>query len=97
LKVAVHMLIISACFPQGARASTCTPNDNAARILKSPSPNDIHPDWSGESYVGLSWHFEPTGYAGDQTGDYLKGNLFSPRGELVNSGVFILRDEWSCK
>jgi hypothetical protein len=81
---------------QGASAATCTANDNAARILSSPSPNDIHPDWSGESYVGLSWYFEPTGYAADHTGDYLKGNLFSPRGGLINPGVFILKHEWTC-
>ena len=82
---------------QDAHAATCSPLDNAARILASPTPNDIHPDWAGESYVGLSWYFEPTGYAGDQTGNYLKGNLYSPRGGLVNPNVYILQREWDCR
>ena len=96
LRKLIFTMLIGAS-AQGALAAACTPNDNAARILSSPSPNDIHPDWSGEAYVGLSWYFEPTGYAGDQTGDYLKGNLFSPRGGLVNPGVFILKREWTCE
>jgi len=93
----IFATVFSIALPLHDAGAACAPKDNAARILASPSPNDIHPDWQGDSYVGLSWSFEVTGYAGDQTGDYLKGNLNSPRGGLVNSGVYILRREWECQ
>lgn len=41
----------------------CHPKDNSARILASPRPNDIHPDWKGEAYVGMSWSFVAHGSA----------------------------------
>jgi hypothetical protein len=80
--------------PGFALAMQCTPNDGSARILASPDPNDIHPDWSGESTIGLSWTFEGRAVAGD--GDYLKGRLISPRGDVANEGIYILADEWDC-
>jgi len=83
--------------PFPAFALQCTPNDNSARILASPSPNDIHADWSGEAYVGTSWTFVAHGSAEDGTGKYLRGNLISPRGGLVNADIYILRKEWECE
>jgi hypothetical protein len=80
--------------PGLALAMQCTPNDTSARILASPNPNDTHPDWSGDSTIGLSWTFEGRAAGGD--GDYLKGRLISPRGDVANEGVYILADEWDC-
>jgi hypothetical protein len=74
----------------------CWPHDNSARILRSASPNDIHPDWAGNSYIGTAWSFVPDGFAGDGTGLYFRGALFSSRGGLVNSDVYILAREWDC-
>lgn len=66
----------------------CIPRDNSARVLSSPTPNDVHPDWSGDTYLGTSWSFDPHGSASDHTGQYLRGNLFSPRGGLVSPDVY---------
>jgi hypothetical protein len=75
----------------------CNPVSNAARILKTPNPNDIHPDWKGESYVGLSWGVRTNGKRiKKETGTFLKGNLISPRGGVVNKGIYIVVSEWEC-
>jgi hypothetical protein len=77
-------------------ALSCNPRDVTARILKTPKPNDVHPDWQGESYVGTSWTLSVTGRVQGATGAYLKGNLISPRGGIINRGVFVLPSEWDC-
>lgn len=91
------ILIAALVAPSVASAETCYPKDNSARILSSASPNDIHPNWLGDSYIGTSWTFVVHGKAEDGTGKYLRGNLMSPRGGLVNADVYILRKEWNCK
>lgn len=78
-------------------AEVCAPIDNAARILQSPAPNDTHPDWMGESYVGTGWTFEPASTLDEDTGRYLRGDLVSPRGAHVNEGAFVLAREWVCQ
>lgn len=91
----VLILVAAALLSPGlALALECTPNDASARILASPNPNDIHPDWSGESTIGLSWTFE--GHAIGDAGDYLKGKLISPRGDVANAGIYIMAKEWDC-
>ena len=82
----------------GASAKVaCTPLTNTARILVTPNPNDIHPDWRGENYVGTAWSVVSPGKAVvNDTGRYLKGDLYSPRGGRVNRSVFILVGEWDC-
>jgi hypothetical protein len=75
--------------------ASCAPKSDSARILASPSPNDIHPDWTGESRIGLSWSFVPED--GKLSGKYLYGDLYSPKGSVVNAGVYILRNEWDCE
>lgn len=74
----------------------CNPIDNSARILNSPSPMDIHDSWTGGSAIGTAWSLEVRGMSQDETGIYLKGNLYSPRGGLVNPGVYVLLKEWHC-
>ena len=83
--------------PRTAAARSCTPVDNSARILRSPKPNDLHPDWKGEAYVGLSWSLRVTGSpVRSDTGSYLRGDLVSPRGGVVNKGVYAVAREWTC-
>jgi hypothetical protein len=89
----VILLAASLLSPGLALALQCTPNDASARILASPDPDDIHPDWSGDATIGLSWTFEGRVIG---SGDYLKGKLISPRGDVANSGIYILADEWDC-
>jgi hypothetical protein len=95
-RIAVAVAAYLAITPAHSQTQ-CVPIDNAARILSSASPNDIHPDWRGGSYVGTSWYFVPHGSTEDGTGFYLRGNLFSPRGGLVNADVYILATEWDCE
>lgn len=80
-----------------ANATSCSPVDNNARILASPDANDLHPDWSGESYVGTSWSFDVERRIESDTGAYLKGDLISPRGDVVTPNAYILEDEWHCE
>jgi hypothetical protein len=94
----IHLtsLLIAFALPSAALADvSCAPKDNAARILVSPSPNDIHPDWRGESYVGLSWTFVPD--SDDTSQDYLHGDLYSPKGTVVTPGAYIITREWDCQ
>jgi hypothetical protein len=92
----VLILLAATASPTALASIVCSPLDNSARVLASPSPNDIHPDWTGESYLGTSWSFIPSGSAQDGTGTYLKGNLYSSRGGLVNAEVYVLAKEWMC-
>lgn len=92
LITAVGVVIAS---PVGA-ANWCHPIDNTARILASLNPNDIHKDWSGESYIGTGWALAPgRAITADGTA-YIEGDLYSPRGGLVNRKVYVLRKEWLC-
>lgn len=97
MRYALAGFVVSLLVSNPALGLQCHPKDNTARILASPTPNDVHPDWAGESYVGMSWSFVVLGRAEDGTGKYLKGNLMSPRGGLVNANVYILRREWDCQ
>lgn len=75
----------------------CNPRDNTARILRSPSPNAIHPDWRGESYIGTGWTIVTAGtQIQNDTGRYLRGNLVSTRGGITARGVYISAREWAC-
>ncbi|PAX54870.1 hypothetical protein CK510_11830 [Brunnivagina elsteri CCALA 953] len=74
----------------------CAPRDNKSRILSSPKPNDIHPNWRGDSYIGASWSFITKEIITNDTGKYLKGDLYSPRGGLINENIFVIENEWDC-
>lgn len=78
-------------------AATCAPVSNDALILASPDPEDIHPDWSDGSYVGLSWSLDLLGEEEGVDGRfYLYGDLIDPRGNVVNRGVYVSDMEWEC-
>jgi hypothetical protein len=72
----------------------CAPKSNQSRILSGPSPNDIHPDW--RDGIGLSWTVLADQVIKKDVNTYLKGNLYSPRGGLINKNVFIIQNEWDC-
>jgi hypothetical protein len=93
MKTVLILVAAVSLLPGVALAMQCTPNDTSARILASADPDDTHPDWSDGSTIGLSWTFEGRAIG---KGDYLKGKLISPRGDVANTGVYILADEWDC-
>lgn len=80
------------------RVTACHPRDNTARVLATPSPNAIHPDWQGESYLGVSWFLVVNSSTTVQpTGNFLRGNLYSSRGGLTDRNVWVVSREWRCK
>src|SRR5690606_13584724 len=60
------------------------------------NPNDTHPDWLGESYVGLGASMTPALTVDGPGGKYFKGDLYSTRGSVQTSGAFFLAAEWQC-
>lgn len=75
----------------------CHPKDTTARILKSPNPNDLHPDWTGENRIGTGWTLSAKDVRTSETKTYyIFGDLLSPRGGVVNKGVWVLTAEWDC-
>jgi hypothetical protein len=84
---------------QIAKAGGCAPKDNTARILKTPHPLDLAPNWTGTNYIGTGWTFMPKRYVVDPdlTGAiYLEGNLITTRGAAMPDDLFILFAEWDC-
>ncbi|MER9868760.1 hypothetical protein NKJ35_16460 [Mesorhizobium sp. M0136] len=81
----------------GASKTICNARDNAARILASPSPNDIHRDWQGESYVDTGMGFVVRKAVLTDIGRYLYGDLYSTRGSVINpKKVYVIAKEWNC-
>ncbi|MDH6098192.1 tetratricopeptide repeat protein, partial [Anabaenopsis sp. FSS-46] len=74
----------------------CAPKWPGVRLLSSSSSNDIHPQWQGESRIGMSWSLITKQMINTDTGIYLKGDLYSPRGGLINENIFVMEDEWFC-
>jgi hypothetical protein len=75
----------------------CHPKAQTARVLASPNPHDIHPDWLGESNVGMSTPLKPVRIVEGRVGTYINGDLYTTRGNLSLIGVFVLADEWECQ
>lgn len=75
---------------------TCHPKDTTARILKSASPNDTHPDWR-DGRIGTGWSLRVSALLRDSDDDlYLTGDLVSTHGGVINRGVYVLETEWEC-
>ena len=84
---------------QIAKSGGCAPKDNMARVLKSPHPLDLAPNWTGKNYIGTGWTFMPKRYVVDpdlQGAIYLEGNLITTRGATLPDDLFILYAEWDC-
>lgn len=80
-----------------ALAATCAPVSTDARILSSPNYDDIHPDWSDGSRIGLSWSLDLLGEEEGEDGEYyLLGDLIDPRGGVAGESVFVSAMEWEC-
>lgn len=73
----------------------CSPKDNTARILSEPSPNALHPNWS-DGFLGTSFTIALTRRVKAISGEYLEGDLYTPRGNLTERGVFAVASEWDC-
>ncbi|MFB9985866.1 hypothetical protein ACFSQQ_01225 [Mesorhizobium kowhaii] len=68
---------LSLLLAQPALAKTwCHPIDNTARILASPSPNDIHRDWRDENHIGMSLALAPRRKVTAERVVYIEGDLF---------------------
>jgi tetratricopeptide (TPR) repeat protein len=76
--------------------ASCAPKWPGVRLLSNSSPNDIHPQWQGENSIGISWSLITKQMINTDTGIYLKGDLYSPRGGLINENIFVIEDEWFC-
>ena len=76
----------------------CNARDNSARVLRTSSPNDVHPDWARDNRVGTGNAFVAKQRITDEWGFvFLLGDLFSTRGGRLNTGVYILEREWICR
>jgi hypothetical protein len=73
----------------------CAPIDYNPKILSSPNPKSIHPEWK-EGEVGTSWSFFSTKKIENKDGVFLFGNLISPRGGVITEGCYIIYSEWEC-
>ena len=82
--------------PSQANELQCVPKSVTARILQSPSPNDVHPHWRGETRIGRSWTFALESSVKTEAGLYFVGKLISPSGG-VQQPIFVLGDEWDCE
>ena len=94
LAIALALIVVA---PAHAAADWCHPKDKTARVLQSPNPNDLHPDWRGESYIGTGWALAPGRSVTADGVFYIEGGLYSPRGGLVAPKIYVLRNEWDCE
>lgn len=80
------------------KGNGCVPKDNMARVLKSAHPYDNAPNWTGKNYIGTGYTFLPKRYVVTDAvgGIFLQGDLLTPRGAVMQRGVFVLYDEWNC-
>lgn len=95
MRFAIALVALFAALPATAQ-TWCHPKDSTARILQSHNPNDLHPQWTGESYIGTGWALAPGQRVTVDGVDYIKGTLYSPRGGVVNEDVYVLTREWDC-
>jgi hypothetical protein len=75
----------------------CVPKAPTARLLQSANPNDIDPNWRGESRIGTSWTFIRDQTVQTDIAVYFVGQLVSPRGGVQKKPIFILPNEWNCE
>lgn len=73
----------------------CAPIDYNPKILSSPNPKSIHPDWVGGE-VGTSYSFFSTKKIENEYGVFLFGDLITPRGGVDTKGCYIIYSEWEC-
>jgi hypothetical protein len=80
------------------KGNGCVPKDNMARVLKSAHPYDNAPNWTGKNSIGIGYTLLPNRYVVTDAvgGIFLQGDLLTPRGTVMQRGVFVLYDEWNC-
>ena len=95
---ALLALIFSVTASAALASATCAPVSTDSLVLASADAGDIHPDWSDGSTIGLSWTLDLLGDEEGADGEYyLYGDLYDPRGNLVNEGVYADVMEWECE
>lgn len=75
----------------------CYPSSNQTKILASRNVNDLHPNWKPPSFVGTSWSLKVLKVFDDQNNTFIYGNLISPKGGVVDKGVYGIDGEWICQ
>ena len=108
---AVLLLLLLAASSIGNEAKAeitfCRPESITTRVLNSPAPNDIHPDWTGNSHIGMGWNLIKYGSTHEDGVQFIKGKLLPPfRGangytykQYINSRgniVWGISTEWEC-
>lgn len=93
LVVAAALALLAA--PAFGADVVCNPRDGGTRILQTANPNDIRPDWGGESRIGTGWSLIPARFLDSDGLDFVEGTLLSPRGS-DQGAAFGLTREWQC-
>ena len=75
----------------------CYPRDNTARVLKSASPLDLHPHWSGLTIIGLDTRIRMREHRVFSDVEYIRGDVSTPGHPGVDRGAWVLAREWSCE
>jgi hypothetical protein len=92
------LLALFGLIPHPADAQTyCSPREVGALILDQPRPDAIHKDWTGNNMVGTGWSLARKGKVKNATGEYLRGDLLTSRGNVGNRNVYVLESEWECR
>ena len=107
----MSLVLLTVSYPgEAANAATilCRPLNTTTRILNSPSQNNIHPNWTGDSYIGMSWNLIKYGTVNKGGVQFIKGKLLPPfrpssgytYEQYVNGKgdtVWGISREWECK
>jgi hypothetical protein len=71
------------------------PKNINARILTSPNLNNVHPDWTPPSHIGLSYAFQAIKELETSKGEkYYQGNLLDDKYNILASDCVILANDW---
>ena len=74
----------------------CSPVNYNPKVLSASHPDSLHADWK-DSEVGLAWSLMDAKKITNSNGEFLVGNLVSPRGgTLTNGPYYVIFSEWGC-
>ena len=100
LKLSIGLLFLSSALSaQNIKEinlkQNCSPREYNPKILIAPDVNKVHEDWIG-SEVGTSYSFLATKKIETSNGNFLYGNLISPKGIQFADDCYIIEAEWQC-
>jgi len=81
----------------------CVARIGTNKIYSSPDTNSIHPSWEKSEDFGLSWGFLATKLISNNQGEFLFGDIITPRGGIFNvkqngfdGQVYVNLKDWDC-